>query len=221
MSTGFSILLARHPAVQIREGLCYGRTDVPLASGWEPVVAKWQQIWCDGVGFAQDADYRVFHSPATRCSVAARHFASYDVDARGRPDSHADDCHTDCCHTDCCHADLRLAELDFGAWENRLWSEVPRDDLDDWAADPMGYAPGGGETVEALTERVAAFWHERMQASQTCCIVTHGGPLRVMLALAENRAFRPEDPAPQQGQATLLHFSNNPGGFVAQSLPIR
>lgn len=206
MSSAFSILLARHPAVQIREGLCYGRTDVSLASGWQNAVARWQQIWRDGVEPSRDAGYPVFHSPATRCAVAARHLALTGISALERIS---------------CHPDARLAELDFGTWENRPWSDVPRNDLDDWAADPMGYAPGGGETVEALAERAAAFWHERMDASQTCCIVTHGGPLRVMLALAENRPFRPEEPAPQQGQATLLHFSNNPGGFVAQKLPIR
>lgn len=179
---------------------------MPLASGWKSVVAKWQQIWRDGVGLAHDARYRVFHSPATRCTVAARHFASCDADARGRPD---------------CQADSRLTELDFGAWENTLWSDVPRNDLDHWAADPLGYAPGGGEAVQALAERITAFWHERMAEAQTCCIVTHGGPLRVMLALAENRVFKPEDPAPQQGQAALLHFSNNHVRFVAQMPPIR
>ncbi|WP_122039004.1 histidine phosphatase family protein [Asaia bogorensis] len=212
------MLLARHPAVQVAAGLCYGRLDVDLAAGWQDCVAGWKRIWCDGMaarssgtmGAPLPSEVRVFHAPASRCARSAQllvEVSGQGAQAGQRPMA--------------CESDSRLAELNFGTWENRLWSDVPRDALDEWAANPMGYAPGGGETVQALSHRVTGFWQERMAAAQDCCIVTHGGPLRVMLALAERRPFEVSDPAPAQGAAILLHFFNNPGGFVAQKSPIR
>ena len=40
--------------------------------------------------------------------------------------------------------DARLRELDFGAWEGLRWDRVPRDQLDQWAADLTGARPHGG-----------------------------------------------------------------------------
>ena len=56
--------------------------------------------------------------------------------------------------------DARLREMDFGAWELRPWNEIPRAQIDAWAAAPMTYVPPGGESVVALRARVAAFLDE-------------------------------------------------------------
>jgi len=81
--------------------------------------------------------------------------------------------------------DARLLELDFGAWEGLAWDDVPRAALDDWAADPWGFAPPGGESGTALLARVRAFWEGR--AAGPLVIVSHGGPLRLLRQLAEGR----------------------------------
>lgn len=198
MRPRFSILLVRHPVVSVEAGLCYGRSDVSLSQGWQGTVRQWQRIWREGETYRAVHACGVYHSPALRCAAPARAFAAGVMKSASL------------------HADARLLEMDFGRWENRLWADIPRCELDAWAADPMLYASGGGETVQALIDRVTEFWQERVAAAQSCCIVTHGGPLRVMLALAEKRAFRIEDPAPPQGRATLLHFFNNRGEFVAR-----
>lgn len=137
----------------------------------------------------------IFCSPTSRCRIAAARLGSGKATAL--------------------HDDPRLLEMNFGTWEGQLWSAIPRCELDEWAADPLCYRPGGGESVADLKERVTAFWHERMRAAISCRIVTHGGPLRVIMALAENRLFRVEDCAPSQGRGVLLHFSNNHDGFAA------
>ena len=98
----------------------------------------------------------VFCSPLRRCRVLA---------ARLHPQPVIDD---------------RLAEMDFGDWEGRRWDEIPRAELDAWAADIAGYAPPGGESPQALQRRALDF-----VASLTvpeAVIVTHAGVIRTLLA---------------------------------------
>ncbi len=76
--------------------------------------------------------------------------------------------------------DDRLAEMDFGAWEGRRWDDIPRAELDAWAADVAGYAPPGGESPRELQRRALDF-----VASLTvpeAVIVTHAGVIRTLLA---------------------------------------
>jgi len=193
----FSVLLARHPPVEGASGLCYGRSDLALAVGWHDHVASWAALL---EGREQGTLYA---SPSTRCSTAAQTLAALLLAPLPLV------------------IDERLREMDFGFWEGRRWADIDRGEIDDWAADPLGYRPGGGETVISLIERVTAFWRERIEAAEPCCVITHGGPLRVLLALAEGRPFRTEDKAPAQGHAILLHFFNNHGRFVAQIPTIR
>jgi alpha-ribazole phosphatase len=83
--------------------------------------------------------------------------------------------------------DTRLREMDFGAWEGLAWDDVPRGDLDRWAADLIGFAAPGGETGAALVARVTAFWQALIRQPGAHVVVTHGGPLKVLMALAEDR----------------------------------
>lgn len=143
----------------------------------------------------------IFASPASRCRLPAARLGAEE----GRAVS----------------VDPRLAELDFGCWEGKRWEEVPREALDSWAGAPLTYRPGGGEAVRTLIERVTAFWEERLAHRQSCRVVTHGGPLRVLLALAEKRAFRMSDRAPAQGDGRLLYFFNNDRGMNIETLALR
>lgn len=75
--------------------------------------------------------------------------------------------------------DARLAEMDFGTWEGRSWDEIPRHQLDAWAADVAGYAPPGGESPRDLQRRVLDF-----VAGLTvpeAVLVTHAGVIRVLV----------------------------------------
>ncbi len=75
--------------------------------------------------------------------------------------------------------DERLVEMDFGAWELQRWDDIPRDEIDAWAADPVGFTPPGGESATALRARVATFLRE---LSGTAVVVAHGGVLRACVA---------------------------------------
>ena len=79
--------------------------------------------------------------------------------------------------------DARLAEMDFGDWEGRLWDAIPRQQLDAWAADVAGYAPPGGESPLALQARALALV-EALQALDLpdAVLITHAGVMRVLVA---------------------------------------
>ena len=76
--------------------------------------------------------------------------------------------------------DARLAEMDFGDWEGRRWDDIPRAELDAWAADVAGFAPPGGESPRDLQRRALAFV-DALQVPEAV-IVTHAGVIRTLLA---------------------------------------
>lgn len=76
--------------------------------------------------------------------------------------------------------DFRLAEIHFGDWEGRRWDDIPRAELDAWAADVAGYAPPGGESPRQLQRRALDFVAS-LEVPEAV-IVTHAGVIRTLLA---------------------------------------
>jgi alpha-ribazole phosphatase len=152
------LILIRHPAAVGAAGLCYGRTDLPAGDGAATIAAALGRL--AGIGPCQ-----VWSSPAARCLGVARGIA----EATGAT----------------LWIDTRLHELDFGGWEGRPWRDLPRAEVDRWIADPRHLAPPGGETGAALIARVRAFLGALGGGAQA--VVSHGGPLKVMAALAAGR----------------------------------
>ena len=146
----------RHPAPLIEPGICYGRLDLPLHPD------------ADIDGLAHDpllaGSKRIWTSPSRRCSTVAERIA----ETLSVPLA----------------ADPRLLELDFGAWEGKPWDDIPRADLDRWAADPLSFRAPGGESGAELIARVAEFY---AGLTQDCVVVSHGGPLRVLSALLHGK----------------------------------
>jgi len=97
----------------------------------------------------------LYSSPLTRCRLLAEQLHS------------------------CPRFDARLRELDFGDWEMRPWDTLERQLLDDWASDPLYFAPPGGEAVAALRARVAAFLAE---LPDEAVLVAHAGVIKVCAA---------------------------------------
>lgn len=149
------LYLVRHPQPAVAHGLCYGATDVAVnESEFERVHAALKAAELPG-------DLPVFSSPLRRCAELAR---------RLRPQS--------------LQFDRRLAEMNFGAWEMRAWSDIPRVEVDAWAADPALYRPGGGENVLDVALRVAAFIDElRDSVRSDALVICHAGTIRLLTAL--------------------------------------
>lgn len=82
------------------------------------------------------------------------------------------------------HADDRLTDQDFGRWEGQAWNALPRDEVRAWEADPVGYAPGGGESVAAVLRRVRRAWTRIGSSEDTTLVLTHAGPIQCLLHIA-------------------------------------
>lgn len=170
------LALIRHPAVALPSGRCYGRLDVELAdaAAIPPIVER----------LADMPAFLLWSSPALRCVAVASAIASA-FGAR-------------------CRRDPRLLELDFGVWEGMAWADVPRGDLDRWAACPVGFAPPGGESGASLIARVAAFHADLGQLAGSHVVVAHGGPLRLLAALAHGRPPDLLAPSPALGSVSII-----------------
>ena len=107
--------------------------------------------------------------------------------------------------------DARLEELSFGAWEGLNWSEVAKSDpagMQGRLRDKWGFAPSGGESYAALTERVKQWLGER---DGDCFIAAHGGVGRALMVLLAGLAPDVADSADVwQGRAMIVEN----GGFT-------
>jgi alpha-ribazole phosphatase len=148
--------LIRHTAPAVAKGVCYGQADVPLAETAERDI---QSALAPLPGFNL-----VYSSPAQRCLRLATALAQRDtVPLMLAPE---------------------LQELNFGEWEQLPWARIPREHSDPWAEDTWNRAPPGGETEQALWNRVAR-WYRTASSSPVarCAVVAHGGSLRLLRCL--------------------------------------
>jgi alpha-ribazole phosphatase len=172
------LLLVRHPAPDVDTGICYGHLDVPLRSDSGPAIVAIVEYVC------RHRVAMVWSSPAIRCLTAAQAAAD---SARTR-----------------LRVDNRLKELNFGRWEGVRWADIGSSALDCWAADPSGFAPPGGESGEALLSRVSDLLRTLIEEAVNCAVISHGGPLKILRALA--RGATPDllaDPPPFGAMITV------------------
>lgn len=149
------LLLVRHPQPDIDPGLCYGASDVPVA---EAALARVHAA-LDAAGLP--GRLPVYASPLQRCALLAQRLRPHDL-----------------------RIDARLAEMDFGRWELRPWSAIPRAEVDAWAADLLDHRPGGAENVRDVAHRVAAFVDDlRTGAGGEAVVICHAGTMRLLLAM--------------------------------------
>lgn len=143
-----ALILLRHTRPEAPQGLCYGITDLGLAPCFVPTATT--------IAGALPPVRRILSSPLQRCLRLAEHVAR----ARNlRVD-----------------IDPRLAEMDFGHWEGQRWDDIPRAELDAWAADLLHARPHGGESVAQLRARSLAALRDH--AGPETLVVTHHGVIK-------------------------------------------
>jgi alpha-ribazole phosphatase len=155
--------LARHAAPLVQPGVCYGMSDVAADA-----LATRQA--------AQALARRLPTGLAVRCSPLRRCRQLAHALRALRPEL-----------VPC--EDPRLAEMDFGRWEGRPWSEVAQQEYEDWTADFPGYRCGGGENVAALMQRVAQALATTRSAGPDALWITHAGVVRALRLLAAGVAL--------------------------------
>ena len=149
-----ALTILRHPRPDVGDGICYGQLDVPLADGWQDAI--------DQMLSTLGAVDHITSSPLRRC----RETSEYIGARLGREIT----------------IDADLAEIDFGRWEGIAWDDIPRHEIDVWAADFQGAKPHGGESVRDLRNRVERTY-SRLSDGHTLWI-THAGVYRAALSLA-------------------------------------
>lgn len=149
-----ALILLRHLRPDVAEGMCYGVTDLDLAPGYAAVL--------EALLVTLPVVDGVVTSPLRRCEMLAQAIAA----RRGL----------------IAMPDARLCEMNFGAWEGRLWSDIPREELDAWAAEFLHARPHGGESVAMLQTRAQAALAEHAARPGTQLLVTHAGFIKAALA---------------------------------------
>jgi alpha-ribazole phosphatase len=150
---GSRLWLVRHPRPAVPAGLCYGASDVPIDDAHLVELL-------DALPARLPRDAALYSSPLSRCLRLARalHGTGFRAPA----------------------VDARLREMDFGRWEGRTWSELPRDEIDAWRDDIERYVPPGGESVAALAARGLDFV-ATLPHPQDAIVVTHAGVIQTLL----------------------------------------
>lgn len=159
------VILVRHTRVNVVPGMCYGNTDVDVASSFEEEAER-VRVRLSGQEF--DA---VYSSPLQRC----RKLALY-------------------CGYDHFVTDERLKELNFGRWEGQRWEEIQDPLLQEWYDDWLSMPAGGAESFLEQYNRVSRFMDDLKETNhRKVCVFAHGGTIRAALIYAGvynfNQAF--------------------------------
>lgn len=158
------LFLIRHTPVEVAPGVCYGSTDVACRAAF-PEDARRTAAVLD-----QLCPDRIDHwitSPARRCRDLTGHLLEHRAGAGQTAE-----------------IDQRWLEMDFGSWELRRWSELPRQELADWQADYVVRRPAGGETFGEVALRT---WRamdrvRRLGPDAVVVVVAHGGSIRAAIS---------------------------------------
>jgi alpha-ribazole phosphatase len=154
------LILIRHPAPLAAPGICYGSSDLPADPA---ALAACHAAIAHSLSPELLLAIPIWTSPLRRCTALAGLLAA----TPGR-NAHA-------------MPDARLADLHFGAWELCAWDDIPRAEVEAWAADLLNYRPGGGESVLDAARRVQSFLQT---LNSRAIMVCHAGTIRLLQALA-------------------------------------
>jgi alpha-ribazole phosphatase len=156
-----TLWLVRHAAPLVAPGVCYGALDVAA----DPQAT---QAAAARLAAALPRQAALYSSKLQRCEQLAKAVQGQ------RPDliiKHDD----------------RLREMDFGAWEGQPWDAIGPAALAAWADDFAHHAPGGGESVSAFMQRVAAAFDDTRAAlapEGAAAWITHAGVIRAATLIA-------------------------------------
>ena len=136
----------RHPRAQGAAGRCLGRTDVPV----DPRRAKRLAHRIRATARRHGLPKVVMSSPLHRSCAVGRWLRRWGWQHR---------------------VDPALAEMDFGAWDGRAWTDIAQAEVAAWCQDFLHHAPGRGESLHRFFTRVQAWPTPQGDA----CVVGHAG----------------------------------------------
>jgi alpha-ribazole phosphatase len=154
----------RHCAPEIAPERCLGQLDVPLSALG---LAHARELAADLKLTPEQWPDAIVCSDLRRATETAQQMAG----ALNRP----------------IHTDARWRELDMGEFTGRTWADIHAaqpDALARWGENFLHEGPPGGESYFALQQRVNAALKALPSTFQRVLIVTHAGPIRVLVGQA-------------------------------------
>lgn len=168
----------RHPRPRGHAGRCIGRTDLDV----DPRKARRLARRIHRHAQRQGLPRLVCTSSLRRCRAVGRHLRRLGW-------RHV--------------IDDALLEADFGAWDGRAWALIAREEVDAWVADFLHHPPGGGESLQQVLNRAAA-WRPPVDGAT---VIGHAGWMLARRWLQAHGLHRPPTQAwqwphpPAHGQA--------------------
>lgn len=152
--------MIRHTTPKIGKGICYGQADLDLAA----TFGKEAQNVLQSLPASMD---KVYTSPLKRCLQLAKLIPHKKLEEI-----------------------QQLQEMNFGDWELKPWSDIPKEDLDPWMDNFVNQRVPSGESMKMLADRVTQ-WYKEMIVTEDrkVAIVTHAGPIRIILSVVNNTPF--------------------------------
>ena len=151
------IYLQRHTKPMVKEGLCYGQTDLDLFP--KTMEAEIMSVLknTEKLSFS-----KVYTSPLKRCLTLAEAICQQ----KGFPPP---------------TMDVRLMEMNFGEWEMCAWEDIFRSPKGkEWFTNYMECCTPKGESFLQVMERSADFFRE-LDPEGNVLLVTHDGFIRASL----------------------------------------
>jgi alpha-ribazole phosphatase len=177
--------LWRHPRPFDVAGRCIGRTDVSVDRRRAKRLAHRLRRHARRDRLARE----VWTSPLMRCAAVGRWLRRWGW-------RH--------------HVDVRLLEMDFGSWDGQPWSRIGAAEFAEWERDFAGHAPGGGESLAMLRERVRAFIADAGPNGPARLLVAHAGWINALAFVTADLPAASHWPAPLR-YGSAAHWSATHG----------
>lgn len=151
-----TIIAVRHTSVAVPAGMCYGQTDVKLATTYIHEIKKVANE------LISENYSSVYSSPLQRCKIIAEYLSNKNSVIY----------------------DPRLMELNFGNWEGKNWVEIEKTvDAQKWFANWIETPCPKGESYTQLISRVNVFLQQVLIKNENTLIATHSGVIRALYIL--------------------------------------
>lgn len=175
------IYLVRHTTPYIEKGICYGQTDLDVATTFEKEVA----VILNSLEITEETN--VYSSPLKRCTKLAQQFSEDII------------------------LDDRLMELNFGDWELLNWDNLPEPASNIWMNDFVNVSTPNGEAYIDLAKRANEVFTEITSTSaKRIIITTHAGVIRSIVSKINNIHLKDSfDIKVEYGQVFKIMKQNN------------
>lgn len=150
------LYLVRHTQVAVAPGICYGRSDVELASSFQSEAAE-------TIAKLPTTLAHIFSSPLTRC-VRLAHLLTPEPTIDGRLQEY------------------NFGDWEMKSWDVLSKSA----ETQPWFADYINTPSPNGESYVQMAKRVNQFWLDCIMPEksndQSVALITHAGVIRALLA---------------------------------------